>query len=221
MSPQGNCVPSLNTHARTKVEGTPAFPRWGSLRKRLLLLQDFPTPAQAPPSPERGSSPSPKRPPERRLGVGPARRHWLCGWGRKEDFGCARRPSKPHIPADGFAGADRRDPDASEEVGAARSHPERGSRRGRSARPYWQVSEGLPTPPVSSLRGVGAGDAPEGGSPSATGAQSPPLGRPRVAEAPLPPEPPRKLSPALNGLAPFSGHPRICPLRAGYILTAG
>ncbi|XP_058543261.1 uncharacterized protein LOC131487029 isoform X3 [Neofelis nebulosa] len=160
LSPPKKLHPHNSPPHTHKVKGTtPAFPRWGSLCERLLVLQDFPARAQAPPSPERVCCPPAKRQPEQRLGgggewaplaaIGCAGRR---GGGRpavpptrrpRLHSSCARRPpvrsgSSPHaapdFPADGFAGADRRDPGACEELGAALvppGVPERG-RGGRS-----------------------------------------------------------------------------------------
>lgn len=158
--------------------------------------------------------------------MGPPRLHWLCGReGRREDAlsrglggpaltpavpaaACAPqllvRPCRePHIPADGFAGSDRRD--KGQPRGAQRG-------RGKSARPDQQVSEGLPTLPASGGRGVRSrGRAGRGalkaGSPSPGGALIPRLGRPRVPEAPLPLESPPRLSSSWTLINPLCGGP--------------
>ena len=171
------CAPA-RTHtrarARTKVEATTsAFPRWGSLRKSLLPLQDFPTLAQAPPLPEPGSSPSTECPPEQRLGGGgewaPLAAIGCAAVGRREASRCALRPPvrpsraqhrcAPPFPPTASPAQIGETRGVREELDAAPSHPELGSRRGTSARPDPQVSEGLPTPPASAGRGVGAEEA--------------------------------------------------------------
>ncbi|XP_070096145.1 uncharacterized protein [Equus przewalskii] len=144
--------PPIPSHP-PKVNGaTPAFPRCCSLRKRLLILQDFPTPAQAPPSREPSCCPSAKRPPEQRLGGGgewarppplvvrtggaeggravrPAQRP-------QAHSGCARCPPlRPAFPrtAPRARIAETRTPSRSS--ARSPSHPSSRAQSGRSARP--------------------------------------------------------------------------------------
>ncbi|XP_070236513.1 serine-rich and transmembrane domain-containing protein 1 isoform X1 [Bos mutus] len=144
-----------HTHTRTKVEATTsAFPRWGSLRKSLLPLQDFPTLAQAPPLPEPGSSPSTECPPEQGLGGG---REWAplaaigcVAAGRREASRCARRqpvrPSRaqhrcaPPFPPTASPAQIGETRSACEELDAARPTPSSGAGRGHPRAPIRRQS---------------------------------------------------------------------------------
>ncbi|XP_069458589.1 uncharacterized protein [Ovis canadensis] len=84
-----------------------------------------------------------------RRGVGPARRHWLCGCRAEESLPLrppsARAPQpraapvRSTIPADRFSCADRRDPERPRGARRSPSHPELGSRQGTSGRPDAQA----------------------------------------------------------------------------------
>lgn len=98
-------------------------------------------------------------------------------------------------------------------------------RPGRSARQDLQVSERLPKPPSSGGTRVGIRGRPrcralKEGSPFARSVPTPLLGRPRVPELPLPPEP-SPLSPTLPGSqreAPSLDSPESISFAAGRVL---
>ena len=213
-----NAYTHTHTHTRTKVEATTsAFPRWGSLRKSLLPLQDFPTLAQAPPLPEPGSSPSTECPPEQRLGGGeewaPLAAIGCAAAGRRKASRCARRPPvrpsraqhrcAPPFPPTASPAQIGETRSAREELDAARPTPSSGAGRGHPRAPMRRSVRGSRRRPRAQAeewepRRRGAPSA-GGGLPCDAGSPTPLLGWPRVPEAPLPPEPPRQLSPAPSG----------------------
>lgn len=177
-------------------------PRWGSLGKRLLVPQDSPAFARAPPSPEPGLSQC--QAPSRaaaggRREVGLARLHWLCGpEGRREDARSWRHAGPGSLALRSRSGAPRqRAPDHRRRLrlrpspdqrrprrgqrGQSRT-PSAGARLGRWARPGLQVSDRSRRPSRAKAEEWGAGDAQGAGGvlAPARGVLTPSLEWPRV-----------------------------------------